>query len=248
MNKDPLRIKASARHSPLESTIKIGNESFLVITEPSARGAEVTTRVCRKGQIVTTRKNACTEKEAAKISDFMAAQHEIAIKILRKEMVDRVKHSADYLVDIRKLLKEKKYRAAMDIVDDALQHDGNDPFLLSFSGYLEARLFRRYKEGIDTCKRAIGLLGPKVPFGQEFFLPLLYLNLGKAYVEAGKRRGAVAAFKKGLSMDPENKDLLWETKKLGMRKPPIVPFLDRSNPLNKYLGIVRHKLTKGSQA
>jgi len=244
MGKDPIRIRASAGNSPLESTIKIGNESFLVITEPAEKSPDVTTRVYRKGQIVTTRKTVCTEKEPKKISEFMSAQHEVAIKILQKEMVTRVKHPADYLLEIRKLVKANKHRAAMDTVEDALQHNPEDPFLLSFSGFLEAKLLKRHREGINTCKRAIEMLGPKVPFGEEFFLPLLYLNLGRAYMEAGKKRGAVGALKKGLAMDPENKELLWEIKKLGLRKTPLLPCFGRSNPVNKYLGMVRHKLSK----
>jgi Tfp pilus assembly protein PilF len=68
--------------------------------------------------------------------------------------------------------------------------------------------------------------------------PVLYLNLGKAYVAAGKKKNAVTAFNQGLHYDPQHAAIRKELKKLGARKKPPVSFLDRSNPINKYLGKV----------
>lgn len=33
-----------------------------------------------------------------------------------------------------------------------------------------------------------------------------------------------------------------ELRNLGLRKPPVLSFLDRSNPINKFLGKLRYKL------
>ncbi len=64
------------------------------------------------------------------------------------------------------------------------------------------------------------------------------LNLGRAHLAIGEKEEAIKAFKLGLRADPENKELLGELKKLGVRKSPPVPFLKRNNPINKYLGML----------
>lgn len=244
-NKDPLNLKVSGKNSPIESSIKIGDETFIAITESVSKGTEVITRFYRKGEIIKTRK---TLSDAGKGpedgSGCLEVQHELALTIFKKEIINQMRNIKDYLNQIRTLLKAEKYRAAIGIVEEALCLFPEDPFLLSFSGYLEAKVFKNYRQGINACKDAITILGPKVPFGREFFLPLLYLNLGKAYLEADKKRSAVISFQKGLSMDPDDIDLISEMKKLGERKAPPIPFLDRRNPLNKYIGKVRHKVSR----
>lgn len=35
---------------------------------------------------------------------------------------------------------------------------------------------------------------------------------------------------------------LWEMKKIGARRKPPIPYLKRTNPINKYIGILLHKL------
>jgi hypothetical protein len=39
----------------------------------------------------------------------------------------------------------------------------------------------------------------------------------------------------------ENRDIIAELKRVGRRRPPIISFLDRSNPLNKMLGKMFYK-------
>jgi hypothetical protein len=91
---------------------------------------------------------------------------------------------------------------------------------------------------VDTCERAIGILKEKVPFGEDFFYPVLYLNLGRANLAAGRKKKALDAFNKGLTMDNENREILMELRRLGIRRKTAVPILERSNPINKYIGIV----------
>jgi hypothetical protein len=65
--------------------------------------------------------------------------------------------------------------------------------------------------------------------------------MGKAYLAANKKKEAYDAFQKGLEIDKKNEDILYEIKKLGMRRKTPLPFLKRSNPLNKYIGKFTHK-------
>ncbi len=83
-----------------------------------------------------------------------------------------------------------------------------------------------------------------MPFGSGFFFPVFYLNLGRAYLKGNRKAEAVEAFQEGLKNDPENHDLLWELRKLGKRKSPPIPFLRRSNPVNKYIGLLVSKVAK----
>jgi hypothetical protein len=56
------------------------------------------------------------------------------------------------------------------------------------------------------------------------------------------KKKAIEAFYKGLTYDHENKDLIREIKKLGMRRKPLMSFLPRSHPINKYIGMILNKL------
>lgn len=72
--------------------------------------------------------------------------------------------------------------------------------------------------------------------------PVHYLNRGRIYILAGQKVEAMRLFREGLARDEKNKEIAAEIVNLGMRKPPVLPVLNRKNPLNKYLGIVLTKL------
>jgi tetratricopeptide (TPR) repeat protein len=70
--------------------------------------------------------------------------------------------------------------------------------------------------------------------------PLHYLNLGRVHLLAGNKKGAIEAFEEGLSHG-ENSEIRDELNQLGSRMEPLLPFLERANPINKYLGMVLKK-------
>lgn len=67
----------------------------------------------------------------------------------------------------------------------------------------------------------------------------LFLNLAKVYEMAGKLTRALDACERGLLMDPNHPALRALLSKLDRRQRPPVPFLPRSNPVNRWLGKVR---------
>lgn len=71
--------------------------------------------------------------------------------------------------------------------------------------------------------------------------PLHYLNLGKVYLYAGKRDDAIRTFREGLSRG-KDQAIIDELDKLGTRKPPVISFLKRSNPINRFLGTTLKKM------
>lgn len=160
------------------------------------------------------------------------------------EKLRAAKTPSDYIDEVKGLLGKNNRKDAYRVLINALGQYPENPFLLSYYGYLEAVLNKNYKDGIRICTRAIEILKQKTPFGEEFFYPFFYLNLGRVYLIAGKKKNAIDVFDKGLRIDSEDSALLHEMKKLGIRKKPIVPLFDRSNPMNKYIGMFLRKLKK----
>ena len=123
----------------------------------------------------------------------------------------------------------------------------DDPYILSYYGSFQAVLDKKYKSGIENCRKAIVLLMKKSSgSGEMKRFAVFYLNFGRAYLAGGKKKDAIAAFKKGLQYDTKNAVLLKEMQALGTRKTPSVAFLDRANPINKYLGMMRQQEKKTS--
>jgi len=103
----------------------------------------------------------------------------------------------------------------------------------SYLGYAMAHQQRKINEGIKLCRYAIK---------QEFFQPDNYLNLARTYLLAKRRDAAHRAIEKGLKVDANHPELLALEKTMGKRKPPVLTFLSRGNPLNRLLGWLRHAL------
>jgi len=58
----------------------------------------------------------------------------------------------------------------------------------------------------------------------------------------GEKAEAIRVFRLGLKAE-RNKRIIEELEKLGIRKPPVISFLSRGNPINKYLGIILGRLS-----
>ncbi len=104
--------------------------------------------------------------------------------------------------------------------------------LLSYYGLCLSLVEGKVKEGVRICKKAIEL---------EFYHPEFYLNLGKVYTKAGNKAKAIEVFTEGLKIDGDNREILQELRKLGIRKRPPLEFLPRKHFLNKYIGIITRK-------
>ena len=242
----------SGKQREIGTNLVINGKKYLILTEDlEPKDNLIASTVYLGGKIVLKNKVDCRKalkssspREA--IIELVRGQHETIAEILRTEDSKKVTSPSDYLAEVKFLLQKKSNKRALELLIQALESYPSEPFLLSYYGCLEAIINRKYVYGIDTCLKAIALLDERMSFGQEIFYPTFYLNLGRAYVVAKKRQEAVRAFKKGLTFDKENKDLLWEMNKLGSRRSPALPHLTRSNPLNKYIGMILHKLDRFS--
>ena len=152
----------------------------------------------------------------------------------------------DYLRAVKASLRQGNQKEAFSLLQQAALQYPDDPFILSYYGCLQALVDRKYRAGVEKCKKALSLIQRESSFGEEMLYPGFYLNLGRAYVAAGKKDDALDAFKKGLKYNSGHRDILNELRALGKRKKAVVPFLDRSNPINKYIGLILRREDKAS--
>jgi tetratricopeptide (TPR) repeat protein len=227
----------------LSSTVTADNVTYHVQTEDMPRVRKAVTRIYLKGEVVFSRETGYSHLTKlagfeARRSELMANQHKTTIGLFLNEQKEKQKLKPQFFQEVQLLLKQGKGKEAFATLREAIEKFPADPFLLSYYGCLLAVVENRPKEGIEICRDAIARLKGSMPFGSEFFYPVFYLNLGRAYIKDGNRKEAVAAFTEGLGADPEDRDILWEMRKLGTRKKPPVSFLKRSNPINKYIGLM----------
>jgi len=138
---------------------------------------------------------------------------------------------------------ERHYEKAIEVftagnIPSALYHFEkafnieDSPLVSSYYAFCIAKERGQFSKAISLCLEAI----KKEPQNS-----LLYLNLGRIYHLSIRKADAVTIFREGLKCEV-NQQIIDELTKLGTRKRPVIPFFKRSNPLNKYLGIILHKL------
>ena len=104
----------------------------------------------------------------------------------------------------------------------------NTPIISSCYAFCIAKARGQVNKAISLCEEAIR----KEPNNSQH-----YFNLGRIYLIDHNKEGAIKIFRKGLNYE-SNQQIVDELNKLGPRKPPVIPFLKRSNPVNKHLGIM----------
>ncbi len=152
-----------------------------------------------------------------------------------------VTSSTDYIRALRAHLKNNKPVSAYSVANDALKRYPKNPLIVSYHGVLLALMERKHRSAIEACRKALILFKPEDDYNATLVYPHLYLNLGKTYLMAGRRKEAIEAFQKGFKYERSNPELKHELRRLGIRKAPPIPFLSRSNLINKYLGKLLHK-------
>lgn len=248
-SKSEIRLTSKLSHE-FSSNITVDNISYLVQTEDMGiKSCKIISNIYLKGEIVFTKKSdyAHLTKLGSfpdKLAFLMEKQHKSVINQFIAEKACKQKLKSEYFEEIQQLLRRGNGKSALNTLRHALDKFPADPFLLSYYGCLIAVIENNDKEGIKICEDAIKMLNTSMPFGSEFFYPVFYLNLGRAYLKGNRKKDAVQAFQEGLKNDPENHDLLWEIKKMGRRKPPPLLFLSRSNPINRYIGMLLYKSAK----
>jgi hypothetical protein len=104
--------------------------------------------------------------------------------------------------------------------DDAYMH-----LYLSYQGLCQVSAGD--VSGLNLCRRAAAM---------EAIQARVFLNLALAELRLNHRKCACSAVKTGLSIDPTDPNLLRLRDKMGVRRTPLLPFLKREHPLNRWLG------------
>ena len=253
----------SAKEKEFYNKFQLGNETYEAVTEDlGLKKAQIITRVYLKGEILSTATADYADQAeepdfSTKLRTMIEKQHKSAVETFIREQSNpqsdppaepptntkTQKSKAEYAEAIRLDLKGNK-KAALGTAREALEKFADDPFFLSYCGYLTAIVEGKSRQGAGMCEEAIGILRKSRSTDIAFFLPLFYLHLGKVHIKADRKVPAINAFQEGLKFDSRNRELLSELKAIGSRKAPVIPFLSRGNPVNKYLGKLRYDLQK----
>ncbi|QEM68534.1 hypothetical protein FO488_10380 [Geobacter sp. FeAm09] len=106
------------------------------------------------------------------------------------------------------------------------------PLCASYYAYCMAKERGHVTRGVALCRESLA---------QEPDNPAHYLNLARIHLLGPDKEAALTVLREGMqhAHDPELAALL---EAVGMRKPPVMSFLRRDNPINKFLGILLTKL------
>jgi tetratricopeptide (TPR) repeat protein len=110
---------------------------------------------------------------------------------------------------------------------EAVMLEPNSKGYLSYLGVAVAHAERKYSDAEQLCRRAIEA---------EYHRPEHYYNLGEVHFLAGRKSDAIKSFNQALSWNPNFEAAQDALRKLGVRKPPVLPMLARSHPVNVILG------------
>ena len=130
-------------------------------------------------------------------------------------------------------LRNNYARRALDHFARAVELDKTNPFYVSYLGVAMAAGERNWDAAEDLCTQAVKMRRAQAE---------LYINLAEVYRLAGKRQDAMDTLSEGMrytKRDPRIDEVL---RRYGFRRPPVLPFLDRNNFLNRELGKLRYRV------
>jgi hypothetical protein len=125
--------------------------------------------------------------------------------------------------------------AALIPLRDAFRRERNNARIRSYYGLCLGLVERRFEESVELCQSAAQ---------QEFFNPDLYLNLARLHLGFGFKVEGVRYLRRGLMIDPGNLAILDMLQSLGDRRLPVLGFLPRKHPVNRWLGTLRYRVAR----
>lgn len=129
------------------------------------------------------------------------------------------------LEEVSQQISNSEFRAALAAVEK-IPAEARTPLALSAEALCLAQVKASYKSAANLCHEAI----KKDPKNPEH-----YYRQGRILLLAGRKKDAVWVLRMGLRHG-RHREIIETLASMGIRRPPPIPFLPRSNPLNKYLG------------
>ena len=130
------------------------------------------------------------------------------------------------------LLRDRHADQALPHMRRAVELEKNNPYYMSYLGVVLARSEGRWGEAERRCDSAVRMKRNQAQ---------LYLNLAEVYAAAGRRGDAKEALESGLKFARRDVRLSIAMSKLTSRRAPVLSFLSRKHPLNRQLGMLRHR-------
>jgi tetratricopeptide (TPR) repeat protein len=127
--------------------------------------------------------------------------------------------------------------SALEYLRCAYRQNDQDARMRSYYGLCLGLAEKRFEESVELCQSAAK---------QEFFNPELYHNLAMLHLGFGFKAEAVRFLRRGLMIDPGNQTISTALRELGDRMSPVLNFLPRRHPVNRWLGAARHVLARNS--
>lgn len=245
----------------METTLNVGyttrvplarGEMLVVTSGVSGDACAMITRVSEGGAVVAEFHHECGPgADAMNASQMEALARRFHFSVLKDVQEGRIRHArsaADYHAEAQGMLRRNKPRDAARVVAEARRFHPEDAMLASLAGLMTAMVERQYRAAVDLCVYAVGQAErPPVPGASPIDRAALYLNLSRVYLVSGDKRRAVESLKQGVAHDSPDGAIEREMVKLGIRQTPVLPFLTRSNPVNKVLGKIRHSISRADQ-
>ncbi|HUJ40264.1 MAG TPA: tetratricopeptide repeat protein [Candidatus Acidoferrales bacterium] len=129
-------------------------------------------------------------------------------------------------------LRDGQSFEALSAFRQAAAMEPENPYFLSYYGLALGQSSRNWEEAEALCLAALR---------KRRQIPQLYLNLAELYRCRGRVADAVETISDGMRYTGRDARLQDAMAYFGCRRPPVLTFLRRNHPLNRYLGIVRHR-------
>jgi len=131
----------------------------------------------------------------------------------------------------REALAAGEIPSALTLLERALKLNDNRSWY-SYLGYCMAKERGQVKKGIELCTLSLELEPEHADH---------YLYLAKIHLLAGNKPETLRVLREGMARG-ENQGLITLLDAIGTRKPPVLSFLPRSNPVNRLLGLLLERL------
>jgi len=129
-------------------------------------------------------------------------------------------------------LAEGDYAGALEHFRAAHRLDPTSPRHRSYFGLCLGLAERRFDKALELCRSAAK---------EEFFNPALYHNLARIHMAFGFKAEAIRHLRRGLMIDPSDEAIAEDLQRLGVRRHPMLAFLRRRHPMNRWLGRLRNR-------
>lgn len=150
--------------------------------------------------------------------------------------VEKPRLAGDYYEGL-KHLHNGHYEAAVQCFRQLSNTTRND-------AYYKSRYQAYYGLALVCSGDRTGIMVCRSASGDERHDGEVYYCLAIAETKLNNRERAVAALQRGLAIDPLHADVARMRDIMGIRRKPVLSFLDRSHPLNRLLGKLTYRRSR----